>query len=195
MTIDPANLSTVVNATVSDEVDTSVTESLVSYTTKVAEVVQEVAAAEPTDTTDEAAQESVLSNLEKMVKYTSTNTVTDISDNVEALSTASLATVEVFQIYAPQPEPEPEPDYMAGAIFKEELLKYQKLKTGAFDPLSVDMNSFRTGDFYSIDDEGTREELARIGQLVNSSAYFTFTDQDIIDYEIDETVFAVYKIL
>lgn len=192
--LDPANLSTVVNATVSEEVDTSVTESLVSYTTRVAEVVQEVAAAEPTDTTDEDAQESVLSNLEKMVKYTSTNTVTDISDNVEALSTASLATVEVFQIYAPQPEPEPEPDYMAGAIFKEELLKYEKLKTGAFDPLSVDMNSFRTGDFSSIEDVNTQEELARIGQLINSNSYFTFTDEDIINYEIDETVFAVYKI-
>ena len=189
--LDTSNLDSIVKSTLNADIaaDTGLADTLVAYTTKVKEVVDEVAASE-----GDGGNESLLENLEKMVKYTSTNTVTDVSNNLDTLDASRLAAeVTVFQIFAPQPEPEREPD--TGGLckgFKENLLKFDKLESSALSQLTQYISFFRDGQFTSL--SSSQNNLTQISNLINSSGYFTFSEEEITNYEEDDTLFAEYKI-
>lgn len=190
--LDTANLDSVVKSTLNTDVaaDTALADTLVTYTTKVKAAVDEVASADPADG---ATQESILENLEKMVKYTSQNIVTDISNNLDNISASQISSeTTVFQIFTPQPEPEPEPNEHPCQGFKEQLLKFDKLEGGALSQLSQYISFFREGEFTSL--ASSQNNLTQISNLINSQGYFTFSQDEIIDYESDETLFAEYKI-
>tara|TARA_E500000331_G_scaffold73732_2_gene68686 strand:- start:33 stop:2525 length:2493 start_codon:yes stop_codon:yes gene_type:complete len=190
--LDTSNLDSVVKSTLNTDVaaDTALADTLVTYSTKVKEAVDEVAAADPADG---ATQESVLENLEKMVKYTSQNTVADVSNNLDNISASQISSeTTVFQIFTPQPEPEPEPIEHPCQGFKEQLLKFDKLEGGALSQLSQYISFFRDGEFTSL--ASSQNNLTQISNLINSQGYFTFSQDEIIDYESDETLFAEYKI-
>jgi hypothetical protein len=190
--LDSTKLDTVVKSTLNSSVaqNTSLADTLVSYSTKVKQVVDEVASADPEDGANE---ESVMENLEKMVKYTSQTNISDISNNLESISAAKIsAEVTVFQIFAPQPEPEPEPDKMEGLEYKEQLMKFGKLDNDALSQLTQYISFFRDGEFTSL--SSSVNNLTQISNLLNSVNYFTFSEEEIIDYEVDNTLFAEYKI-
>jgi hypothetical protein len=189
---DTGNLDSVVKSTLNADIaaDTGLADTLVSYTSKVKEAVDEVATADPNDG---ATQESILENLEKMVKFTSENNVADVSNNINTISASKIAAeTTVFQIFTPEPEPEPEPVLHPCAPFKEELLKFDKLDSGALSQLTQYISFFRDGEFTSL--SSNQNNLTQISNLINTNGYFTFTQDEVVDYEADNTLFAEYKI-
>jgi hypothetical protein len=189
---DKNNLDNVVKSTLNTDIasDAGLANTLVSYTSKVKEAVDEVSTGDPNDG---STQESVLENLEKMVKFTSENNVADVSNNINTISASKIsAETTVFQIFSPQPEPEPEPNLDIGSEFKEQLLKFDKLESGALSQLSQYISFFRNGEFTSL--SSSQNNLTQISNLINSNGYFTFTQDEITDYSADNTLFAEYKI-
>ena len=188
--IDISNLDSVVKSTLNEDVaaDTDLANNLVTYSTQVRQVVDEVT------TTEDGSNESILENLEKMVKFTSENNISDVSDNITNLDAQTLsAQVQIFQVFSTQPEPEPF-DAVVGdcSVFQRELLKLDKLEGTALGQLSQYISFFRDGQFTSL--AGTQANMERISQLIESSGYFTFSSEEITGYTKDDTLFAEYKI-
>ena len=191
--LDVDKLDNVVKSTLRDDVDENLANDLVNYTTQVKQVVDQVSNAQVTNIDDE---ENILESLEKMVKLTGTVTVAEVGGGTVEISSDTLETVEVFQIFAPQPEPEPEPPTVDAAPFREELLRYGKLGDDALGRLSSELIYLRTGNFDALDNETSQKALNEVSSLLINDNYFTFSEEEIRAYDLSDsdTVFQVYKI-
>tara|TARA_Y100000816_G_scaffold281295_1_gene255666 strand:+ start:2348 stop:3115 length:768 start_codon:yes stop_codon:yes gene_type:complete len=78
--------------------------------------------------------------------------------------------------------------------YREELMKYDKLRQIIVSALQIHLNNWKEGNYSELESGFTFDESIRLGRILNENTLVTFSTEDIEAFINSDTMFTAYQI-